>query len=53
LRPTIAATFGQEEVEQNKFVAIAAPVGSGEHQLLILEQQSDKQACWVRVAPTL
>jgi len=46
LRPTIAATFSQEEVEQNKFVAIAAPVGSGEHQLLILEQQSDKQSCW-------
>jgi len=22
LRPTIAATFGQEEVEQNKFVAM-------------------------------
>jgi hypothetical protein len=44
--PVIAATFSQEEVEQNKFVAIAAPLESGEYQLLILEQQSDKQACW-------
>ncbi|MBW4638203.1 MAG: DUF3747 domain-containing protein [Gloeocapsa sp. UFS-A4-WI-NPMV-4B04] len=44
--PVIAATFGQEEVEQHKFVAVAAPLESGEYQLLILEQQSDKQACW-------
>jgi hypothetical protein len=42
----IAATFSQKEVEQDKFIAIAAPLSSGEHQLLILEQQSDKQACW-------
>lgn len=44
--PAMAATFSQEEVEQNKFIAIAAPVGNGGRQLLILEQQSDKQACW-------
>jgi len=44
--PVSAATFSQKEVEQDKFIAIAAPLGSGDHQLLILEQQSEKQACW-------
>ncbi|PPS43558.1 DUF3747 domain-containing protein [Chroococcidiopsis sp. TS-821] len=46
LSPALAATFSQEEVEQNKFIAIAAPVGNGGRQLLILEQQSDERACW-------
>ena len=42
-----AATFGQKEVEQSKFVAVASPIGSGDsHQLLIIEQQSDKRPCW-------
>ncbi len=41
-----AATFGQAEVNQSKFIALAAPLGSSGHQLLILEQQSDKKACW-------
>lgn len=44
--PANAATFSQKEVEQDKFIAIAAPLGSNDYQLLILEQQSDKQACW-------
>lgn len=39
--------FGQHEVEQNRFIAVAAPVGgSGEHQLLILEQVSNQRPCW-------
>jgi hypothetical protein len=46
LTPAHTATFKQEEVEQNKFIAIAAPLSNGARQLLILEQQSDKQACW-------
>ena len=42
-----AATFGQKEVDQSKFVAVASPIGSGDsHQLLIIEQQSDKRPCW-------
>ncbi|MEM9135866.1 MAG: DUF3747 domain-containing protein [Cyanobacteria bacterium P01_F01_bin.42] len=42
-----AVTFGQKEVEQANFVAVAAPIGSGEsHQLLIIEQQSDQRPCW-------
>ncbi|MUL38948.1 DUF3747 domain-containing protein [Gloeocapsopsis dulcis] len=46
LTPANTTTFKQEEVEQNKFIAIAAPLGNGARQLLILEQQSDTQACW-------
>lgn len=46
LSHAIAATFGQKEVEQEKFIAIAAPRGSSDYQLLIVEQLSDKQACW-------
>lgn len=39
--------FGQREVEQGRFIAVAAPVGnSDEHQLLILEQVSNERPCW-------
>ncbi|WAL60480.1 DUF3747 domain-containing protein [Thermocoleostomius sinensis] len=39
--------FGQSEVEQTRFIAVAAPVGnSNERQLLILEQISDDRPCW-------
>jgi N-acetylmuramoyl-L-alanine amidase len=41
-----AVTFGQKEVDQVKFIAIAKPVGQDAHQLVILEQISDKQPCW-------
>jgi hypothetical protein len=44
--PAIATIFGEKEVDQNKFIAIAAPVGSTSHKLLILEQISDARACW-------
>ncbi len=46
--PSLATTavFDQLEVDQNKFIAVAAPLGNSAHQLLILEQISNKQACW-------
>ncbi|MGB3496278.1 MAG: DUF3747 domain-containing protein [Elainellaceae cyanobacterium] len=44
--PAIAATFGEKIVDQNKFVAVAAPYGVDSHQLLILEQVANTQACW-------
>lgn len=44
--PAIASIFGEKEVDQNKFIAIAAPVGGTSHKLLILEQISDSRACW-------
>ncbi len=45
--PSVAAPlFGQKEVDQNKFVAIAAPFGRDNHQLLVLEQVSNQRSCW-------
>ncbi|MEB3213574.1 MAG: DUF3747 domain-containing protein [Leptolyngbyaceae bacterium] len=44
--PAFAALFGEKEVDQNKFIAIAAPFGEASHKLLILEQISNTQACW-------
>lgn len=48
ITPAIAAfTFGQKEVDQTKFVAAAVPFRGGTaHQLVILEQVSNKRACW-------
>jgi N-acetylmuramoyl-L-alanine amidase len=42
----LAVTFGQKEVEQAKFIAIAKPVGQDAHQLIVLEQVTDKKQCW-------
>ncbi|MFP4318553.1 MAG: DUF3747 domain-containing protein [Phormidium sp.] len=42
-----ASTFGERAVAQDDFVAVAAPVGStGRHQLLVIEQQSNRRDCW-------
>ncbi|MBF2073912.1 MAG: DUF3747 domain-containing protein [Synechococcales cyanobacterium C42_A2020_086] len=42
-----ASRFQQAEVDQSRFVAIAAPMqGGNAHQLLILEQLSDRRPCW-------
>ena len=47
VRSVPAATFGQQEVDQSRFIAIAAPRSGGTaHQLLIVEQLSDERACW-------
>ena len=44
---TSAAQFGQMEVDQSNFIAIASPYqGGSAHQLLILEQVSDQRPCW-------
>ena len=44
--PANAVDFGEQEVDQNKFVAISVPhVGSTPH-LVILEQISNSQPCW-------
>jgi len=45
--PAIASVFGQQEVDQSRFVAIASPIGAGNaHQLLIIEQISNTRECW-------
>jgi N-acetylmuramoyl-L-alanine amidase len=41
-----AVSFSQKPVDQTKFIAIAKPVGQDSHQLIILEQVTDKQPCW-------
>lgn len=41
-----AATFDKKEVEQDKFIAVAAPFGNNQHQLLIIEQISSQRQCW-------
>jgi len=42
-----AVTYSEKEIDQSKFVLVAAPVGtSGLHQLLILEQISPDKQCW-------
>jgi Spy/CpxP family protein refolding chaperone len=47
LSPANAAVFGQEEVRQRDFIAIAAPVGTtARRSLLIVEQQASTRPCW-------
>jgi N-acetylmuramoyl-L-alanine amidase len=46
LGSALAVVFGQKEVNQAKFIAVAKPVGQDSHQLLVLEQVTDKQQCW-------
>lgn len=41
-----ANTFSKTEVRQDRLIAVAAPVGSTRHQLLILEQISNDRPCW-------
>lgn len=50
-----SATFGQTEVNQDSFVAVAAPRGTSAHQLLVVEQVSNTRSCWDEsgAAPTM
>ncbi|MEB3337780.1 MAG: DUF3747 domain-containing protein, partial [Leptolyngbyaceae bacterium] len=41
-----ATSFQQQEVDQAQFIAVAAPRGSRNYQLLILQQVSNKRPCW-------
>lgn len=41
-----AALFGETEVDQDQFIAIAAPFGENNYNLLVLEQYPEKQECW-------
>jgi Protein of unknown function (DUF3747) len=45
--PTKAADFDTKEVNTENFVVLSTPVnGNNQHQLLILEQLSNKRPCW-------
>ncbi len=41
-----ASIFGQEEVVQSNFAAIATPFGSNQYNLLIVEQIPGQRQCW-------
>lgn len=41
----IAQVFGQQEVDQNKFVVMTSPFGNG-YGLLIVEQLTNQRPCW-------
>ncbi|MFP4133648.1 MAG: DUF3747 domain-containing protein [Halothece sp.] len=41
-----AQIFQAVDVEQDDHIAVAAPFGDGDYQLLVLEQQSDERECW-------
>ena len=45
-QPGNAQTFGAKDVPQQDYVAVAAPFGQDNYQLLIIEQRSDQRACW-------
>jgi len=45
--PAIAQSmFGQQEINQSRFVAVASPYGGNAHQLLIIKQLSNVRSCW-------
>ena len=46
LQPSNAQNFGAKDVPQQDYVAVAAPFGQDNYQLLIIEQKSDQRACW-------
>ncbi len=46
LSPAIATTFEQQEVDQNKFIALAVPRVGSTPQLIVLEQIASDKACW-------
>ncbi|WP_159789016.1 DUF3747 domain-containing protein [Sodalinema gerasimenkoae] len=53
-QPAQAALFGERAVEQQNFIAVAAPVGNtGRHQLLVIEQQSNRRDCWAENGSTV
>jgi N-acetylmuramoyl-L-alanine amidase len=46
-RSLAQSIFGQQEVPQENFAVVAAPIGSsGAHQLLIIQQVGTQKACW-------
>uniref|UniRef100_B8HY74 Sporulation domain protein n=1 Tax=Cyanothece sp. (strain PCC 7425 / ATCC 29141) TaxID=395961 RepID=B8HY74_CYAP4 len=47
LLPATALTFGQQEIDQTRVIAIAIPLGnSTQYQLMLLEQLTRNRPCW-------
>ncbi|GAC1460003.1 MAG: DUF3747 domain-containing protein [Chamaesiphon sp.] len=45
-KPAISVDFGQQEIDQNKYIALASPYGGNHYNLSIFEQISNSQQCW-------
>jgi hypothetical protein len=52
-RPVGSSLFGQQEVPQNQFILTAAPLIGNRYQLVILQQLSNKRACWAESGNTV
>lgn len=52
-RPVGSSLFGQQEVAQNQFILTAAPLSGNRYQLVILQQLSNKRACWAESGNTV
>ncbi len=45
-RAETPAAFSQQDIDSNKVIAVAAPYGEGEHQLLVVQQLTEEKPCW-------
>ncbi len=52
LSPTEASVFGEQEVEENQIIAVAAPFGYDQYNLVIVEQIPEGKQCWSETATT-
>jgi hypothetical protein len=41
-----AATYDEKPVDQNQFIAVAAPYGNNKYNILVIEQIPGKKQCW-------
>ena len=46
IKPAAAALFSKVDLDPNKLLLVASPYGNNAHQLVIVEQVSDRRACW-------
>ena len=44
--PASAIDYGELEVEQNQFIAVAVPFGNGQYNFMVIEQIAGQQKCW-------
>lgn len=46
LMPAQASTYQEQEIDQNQIIAVAAPFGQNNYNLVIIEQIPGKNQCW-------
>ncbi len=46
IQPAAAALFSKVDLDPNKLLLVASPYGNNAHQLVIVEQVSNRRACW-------